>query len=340
MMLFYGQGAGIDIRGEHQMEEPRPRKLLDQVRDMMRLKHYSYRTEESYVQWIRRYILFHNKRHPQEMGATEIEAFLTHLAVQEQVAASTQNQAFSAVLFLYNSVLKLELDRPVDALRARRSQTLPTVLTQTEVMQVINRLSGVYQLVIKLLYGSGLRLTEGLRLRVKDIDFEHHQITIWDGKGMKSRVTMLPVQLVEPLKLHLPSVQLLHQQDLQQGYGSVYLPFALERKYPHASREWKWQYVFPSDRLSKDPRSGIVRRHHLHQSTLQKALTDAVRQTKIPKRVSCHTFRHSFATHLLQNGYDIRTVQELLGHQDVKTTMIYTHVLDRGGRGVRSPLDG
>jgi len=319
--------------------EARPRKLLDQVRDVIRLKHYSYRTEETYVHWIRRFILFHNKRHPKDMGVAEIEAFLTHLAVEGQVAAGTQNQAFNAILFLYNAVLQQPLERPVNALRAKASQKLPVVLTPGEVKRIIDRLPDVYQLVIQLLYGSGLRLAEGLQLRVKDLDFEQHQITIWDGKGMKSRITMLPTSLVEPLQVHLPRVRLRHQRDLSQGYGSVYLPFALERKYPNASREWKWQYVFPSDRLARDPRSGIIRRHHLHESGLQKALKLAVRQAGIDKRVSCHTFRHSFATHLLQNGYDIRTIQELLGHKDVKTTMIYTHVLNRGGLGVRSPLD-
>jgi integron integrase len=321
------------------MEEPRPKKLLDQVRDIIRLKHYSYATEKTYVLWIRRYILFHNKRHPNEMGIAEIEAFLTHLAVQEQVAASTQNQAFSALLFLYREVLKQDFDAPVNALRAKQSRHLPTVLTKAETLAVIRRLSGVYQLFIQLLYGSGLRLTEGLSLRVKDLDFAQRMIIVRDGKGMKDRVTVLPDCLIGALQDHLRSVKRSHQQDLDNGYGSVYLPFALERKYPSAGREWIWQYVFPSSRISTDPRSGVVRRHHMHESGLQKAIKQAVRGAGVDKRASCHTFRHCFATHLLEDGYDIRTVQELLGHKDIKTTMIYTHVLNRGSLGVRSPLD-
>jgi integron integrase len=322
----------------HSVEKP-PKKLLEQVSDVIRLKHYSYKTEKSYVNWIKRYILFHNKRHPREMGGKEIEEFLTHLAVEENVAASTQNQALNAILFLYKEVLKQELDLKVDAVRAKRSRYLPTVLTKEEVLAIINNLSGVYQLVVKLLYGTGLRQTECLQLRVKDLDFPQQQLTIRDTKGMESRVTMLPTSLIEELQFHLQIVKRQHQQDLEKGYGSVYLPFALERKYKNADREWIWQFVFPSDRISQDPRSKVIRRHHLHESGLQKALKQAVKIAGINKRVSCHTFRHSFATHLLQNGYDIRTVQELLGHKDVKTTMIYTHVLNRGGKGVRSPLD-
>jgi integron integrase len=322
-----------------EQDSPPPKKLLDQVRELIRIKHYSYRTEQSYVAWIRRYILFHHKRHPKEMGVPEIEAFLSHLAITEQVAASTQNQALSALIFLYREVLKIELPSDIDAIRAKRSSYLPTVLTQNEVQAVIQQLSGEYQLIIKILYGGGLRLTEGLQLRVKDLDFAQRQIMVRNSKGMESRFTVLPDSVIDPLKVHLQQVKFLHQQDLNNGYGSVYLPFALERKYPHASREWPWQYAFPAQRLSIDPRSSIARRHHVHESGLQKALKQAVRGAKIDKRVSCHTFRHSFATHLLQNGYDIRTVQELLGHKDVKTTMIYTHVLNRGGRGVRSPLD-
>jgi integron integrase len=319
--------------------ESQPRKLLDQVRDTIRLKHYSYRTEQSYIYWIRRYILFHNKRHPQEMSSTELEAFLTHLAVKEQVAASTQNQALNAVVFLYRDVLKQKLGIQIEAVRAKRTRYLPTVLTKEEVLAVIRNLSGVYQLVVQLFYGSGLRLTEALQLRVKDLDFGQQQVIVRDGKGMNSRATTLPKSLMEPLQAHLIGAKQLHQQDLDKGYGSVYLPFALERKYPNADRQWIWQYVFPSGQLSQDPRTGIIRRHHLHESGLQRAVKQAVETAGIEKRVSCHTFRHSFATHLLQNGYDIRTVQELLGHKDVKTTMIYTHVLNRGGRGVQSPLD-
>jgi integron integrase len=320
------------------MEKP-PKKLFEQVRDIIRVKHYSYKTEKSYISWIKRYILFHNKRHPREMGGKEIEEFLTYLAIQENVAASTQNQALSAILFLYKEVLRQDLDLQVDAVRAKRSRYVPTVLTREEVLSIINHLSGVHQLIVKLLYGTGLRQTECLQLRVKDIDFAQKQVIVRDGKGMESRVTMLPTSLAEELSFHLEIVKRLHQQDLNRGYGSVYLPFALERKYKNADRDWVWQFVFPSDRISQDPRSGTVRRHHLHESGLQKAIKQAVKMAGITKRVSCHTFRHSFATQLLQDGYDIRTVQELLGHKDVKTTMIYTHVLNRGGRGVRSPLD-
>jgi integron integrase len=320
--------------------ESRPKMLLEVVRETIRLKHYSYRTETSYINWIKRYLHFHQRQHPREMGSAEIEAFLSYLAVDQQVAASTQNQALSALLFLYRDVLRLELDLRVNAVRAKPSRYLPTVLTQAETRAVIRQLSGVYQLVVQILYGSGLRQSECLQLRVKDIDFGHNQLVIRDTKGNESRVTMLPFALTDELKRHLQHVQCLHQQDLAQGYGWVYLPFALERKYPNAAREWVWQYVFPSDRRSQEPRGGGIRRHHLDPSGLQKVVKQAVRQAGINKRVSCHTFRHSFATHLLENGYDIRTVQELLGHKDVKTTMIYTHVLNRGGRGVRSPLDG
>jgi integron integrase len=319
--------------------EPRPRKLLDQVRDVIRMKHYSYRTEESYVAWIRRFILFHNKRHPNEMGAAEVEQFLSHLAVQERVAASTQNQALSALLFLYREVLRQELDDSINSVRAKPSRYLPTVLTQAETHAVLDRMSGVPQLVAQLLYGSGLRLSEGLQLRVKDLDFAQSQVVIRNAKGNESRVTMLPSRTIEPLKMQLQRIKRLHQQDLEQGYGLVALPYALERKYPNAGREWLWQYIFPSIGIPLDPRSGLRCRHHLHESSVQKAVKQDTRAAGIQKRVGCHTFRHSFATHLLQDGYDIRTVQELLGHKDVKTTMIYTHVLNRGGRGVKSPLD-
>jgi len=316
-----------------------PKKLLDQVRDVLRLKHYSYRTEQSYVDWITRYILFHDKRHPKDMGVPEIEAFLTHLAVEGHVAASTQNQALSALLFLYHEVLRVALPDTIDAIRAKKPARLPVVLTRAEVQQVIAGMSGMYQLMAKLLYGSGLRLMECVRLRVKDIDFERREISVRDAKGGHERVTMLPTSLVAPLQEHLKRVKLVHDQDLAAGYGQVYLPYALDRKYPNASREWAWQSVFPSDRLSTDPRSDLTRRHHIDESNLQRAVKDAVRLAKIAKPASCHTFRHSFATHLLESGYDIRTVQELLGHKDVKTTMIYTHVLNRGGLAVRSPLD-
>jgi integron integrase len=320
------------------MNKP-PKKLLDRVRDAIRIKHYSIRTEETYVNWIRRFILFHGKRHPRDMGAPEIEAFLTHLAVERRVAASTQNQALSALLFLYREVLRQDLDLPINAVRAKKPARLPTVLTREEVHHVIGFLSGTHKLMAKLLYGSGLRVMECVRLRVKDLDFDHRQIIVRDGKGAKDRVTMLPDALILPLQEHLRHVWRIHETDLAEGYGSVYLPFALENKYPNASREWIWQYIFPAAEPSEDPRTRIVRRHHLGASGLQKAVRNAARRAGIGKRVTCHTFRHSFATHLLENGYDIRTVQELLGHRNVKTTMIYTHVLNRGGLAVRSPLD-
>ena len=299
---------------------------------------YSIRTEEAYLNWIRRYILFHHKRHPREMGAPEVQTFLTHLAVDENVAASTQNQAFSALLFLYREVLHQELGL-VDAMRAKKPKRLPTVLTKQEVQRLFQQMSGTHLLMARLLYGSGLRLMECVRLRVKDLDFEYRTITVRDGKGNKDRVTILPQSLVVPLQDHLRLVKRTHEEDLAKGYGTVYLPYALERKYTNANREWIWQYVFPADRLSVDPRSGVVRRHHIHESSLQKAVRAAAQAAGIPKRVSPHTLRHSFATHLLEAGYDIRTVQELLGHKNVKTTMIYTHVINRGPYAVRSPLD-
>ncbi|WP_228055298.1 integron integrase [Gloeocapsopsis crepidinum] len=273
------------------------------------------------------------------MGSAEIEAFLTHLAVQEQVAASTQNQALSAILFLYREVLRQELDASIDAVRAKQPRYLPTVLTKDEVRGVIGNLSGVYQLVVQVLYGSGVRLNEGLNIRIKDLDFAQQQIIVRTPKGIESRVTMLPTSLNDLLNEPLQRVRRLHQQDLAQGYGAVHLPYALARKYPNAERSWVWQFVFPSNRRCHDPRTEQINRYHLHESGVQKALKQAVFAARIQKRVGCHTFRHSFATHLLEAGYDIRTVQELLGHKDVKTTMIYTHVLNRGGKGVRSPLD-
>jgi integron integrase len=301
-------------------------------------KHYSVRTEEAYVNWVKRYIFFHDKRHPAEMGAQEVEAFLTHLAVKENVAAATQNQAFSALLFLYRQVLHQDLGS-IDALRAKRPRRLPTVLTKEKTLRLIGCLSGTHQLMAKLLYGSGLRLMDCLRLRVKDLDFERRAIIVRDGKGAQDRVTMLPDSLIPLLQEHLQRVKALPEHDLVRGYGSVYVPDALARKYPNANREWGWQYVFPSSRLSRDPRSGVTRRHHRHESSLQKAVKEAARLAGIVKPVGPHTLRHCFATHLLEAGYDVRTVQELLGHKDVKTTMIYTHVLNRGGLAVRSPLD-
>lgn len=316
-----------------------PKRLLDQTRDIIRLKHYSIRTEESYISWIKRYILYHGKKHPKDMGKDEIESFLTHLAVNLKVASSTQNQAFNALLFLYREVLQINMDFEIYAVRAKKSNRLPVVMTKEEALNVINFLSGVQQLVAKLLYGCGLRLMECLRLRVKDIDFNMSQLFVRDGKGAKDRITVLPENAEPELETHLEKVKAIHEDDLSRGYGRVYLPYALARKFPNADREWGWQYVFPSKSLSKDPRSGEIRRHHIHDSSIQKAVRKAVKLTRIPKPISCHTFRHSFATHLLEDGYDIRTVQELLGHKDVNTTMIYTHVLKKGGKAVRSPID-
>jgi integron integrase len=316
-----------------------PPRLLDQVRAVLRRKHYSLRTEEAYVGWVRRYVLFHHKRHPCDMGLPEVEAFLTDLAVAQQVAASTQNQALSALLFLYAEVLEQPLEGRVASVRAKQPDRLPTVMSRDEVGRVLDALTGAHQLMAKLLYGSGLRLMECVRLRVKDLDFAQRQVVVRDGKGAKDRVTPLPERLIVPLQEHLHRVALLHQRDLREGYGEVFLPDAFARKAATARRDWIWQYVFPAEQRSTDPRSGAVRRHHVDESGLQKAVRRAAELAQIPKRVTCHTFRHSFATHLLEGGYDIRTVQELLGHRDVSTTMIYTHVLNRGGRGVRSPLD-
>ena len=316
-----------------------PRKLLDQLRETLRIKHYSLRTEEAYADWTRRFILFHNKRHPQEMGPAEIEAFLTHLAVDRNLAASSQNQALSALLFLYREILHKDVQPSVDFLRAKKPKRLPNVLTKHEAHQVLGAMTGTHQLMARLLYGSGLRLMECLRLRVKDIDFGHRQIMVRDAKGEKDRVTVLPGTVLPDVQRHLRFVRLLHEEDLSKGYGKVYLPYALTRKYSKAEQEWIWQYVFPSDRLSTDPRTGIIRRHHADETALQRAVRTAAQKVGISKPVSPHTFRHSFATHLLEAGYDIRTLQELLGHKDVKTTMIYSHVLNRGGLAVRSPLN-
>ena len=314
-------------------------KLLEIVRNKIRLKHYSIRTEEAYVSWIKRYIFFHNMRHPKDMGKKEIEAFLTDLAVKGNVAASTQNQAFSALLFLYKKVLNKDVFKNIDALRAKRPQRIPTVLTFDETMEIIDSITGIFQLIVKLLYGCGLRGIECVRLRIKDIDFEMNQIVVRNGKGQKDRVTMLPEDVKLALQEHLKYVKKLHEKDLSQGFGSVYLPNALAKKYKNAPKEWGWQYVFPSKTLSVDPRSGVKRRHHIHLDSLSKAIKRAARISGVTKTVSSHVFRHSFATHLLEDGYDIRTIQELLGHKNVNTTMIYTHVLNKGGRAVRSPLD-
>jgi integron integrase len=334
-VLYYRQ---YTISGENTMTSP-PR-LLDQVRNVLRSKHYSRRTEDSYIDWIARYVRFHRLRHPRELGPDAVGAFLTYLAVELQVAASTQNQARSALLFLYRDVLHIAIDEPGNVISAKTPHRLPTVLTRDEVRAVLNHMAGVHRLMAQLLYGSGLRLMECIRLRVKDIDFTQRQVTVRDGKGMRDRLTMLPDSLHDALREQLFLVQHTHADDLRRGYGAVYLPFALARKYPNAEREFGWQYVFPADRISLDPRSELFRRHHRDERGLQGAVREAVRATGITKPASCHTFRHSFATHLLENGYDIRTVQELLGHRDLKTTMIYTHVLNRGGQGVRSPLDG
>lgn len=314
-------------------------KLLEQVRLTLRTRHYSIRTEESYLGWIRAYILFHQKRHPSELGEQHIGTWLTHLAVNRHVSASTQNQALSAVLFLYRNVLNTQLDWINNIERAKKPQRLPVVFTKDEAQAVLAHLKDTHWLMASLLYGSGLRLMECVRLRVKDVDFVQKQIIVRDGKGGKDRVTMLPVKLLESLSRHLERIKTLHEHDLRHGHGRVYLPFALSRKYPAANQEWGWQYVFPSSRLSVDPRSGQTRRHHTDEQALQRAVRRAVRDAGSMKPGSCHTFRHSFATQLLESGYDIRTVQELLGHKDLKTTQIYTHVLNRGGRGVLSPLD-
>jgi integron integrase len=313
--------------------------LLDQVRFAIRRKHYSRRTEIAYVDWARRYILFHGKRHPRELGPPELTAFLNHLAVNREVAASTQNQALSALLFLYGEVLGIQLPWLEGLDRAKRPARLPTVLSKPEVQRLLAGLDGTRWLLVSLMYGGGLRLMECLRLRVKDIDFDYRQITVRDGKGAKDRVTVLPQAAIDPLRSHLMHVNALYERDQLQGVPGVQLPFALARKFPNAGREWGWQFVFPSRALSADPVDGTVRRHHLHESVPIRAVKEAARRAGIAKPVSCHALRHSFATHLLESGADIRTVQELLGHASVETTMIYTHVTAKGGRGVTSPLD-
>lgn len=309
------------------------------MRDAVRLRHYSRRTEEAYIAWIRRYILFHGKRHPAEMGAAEITQFLTSLAVQRKVAAATQNQALSALLFLYREVLDREIPWLDSVVHAKRPRRLPVVLTRDEIRAVLDHLIGVPRLMAVLLYGAGLRVLECARMRVKDIDFSSNQIVVRAGKGDRDRMTMLPAAVKTDLARHLEMVRRQHEQDLKHGAGWVELPDALERKYPNAGREWAWQWVFPATRLYVDRLTGQRRRHHLHETVLQHAVRKAVLRAGTPKRATCHTFRHSFATHLLEDGHDIRTVQELLGHRDVSTTMIYTHVLNRGPGAVRSPAD-
>jgi len=321
-------------------EAPKEPRLLDQLRGAIRVRQYSIRTEEAYVHWARRFILFNNKKHPSAMGAEEVNAFLTHLAVKGGVSSSTQNQALSAILFLYRSVLDDPLPWLGDVVRAQKPRRLPVVLSREEVRAILGELDGVPKVVISLLYGTGMRLLEGLRVRVKDIDFAAQLVVVREGKGDKDRRTMLPKPLVEPLHEHMASARRTHEKDLAAGYGDVWLPHALAKKYPNAGREWGWQYVFPAATRSRDPRSGTIRRHHLDESTIQKAVKRAVHRANVAKPASSHSFRHSFATHLLEDGYDIRTIQELLGHADVQTTMIYTHVLNSaGGRGVRSPLE-
>lgn len=322
------------------------KKLLDQVRDAIRVKHYSIRTERAYCDWIERYIRFHGKRHPAEMNEVEVGAFLTHLATDAKVAASTQNQALSALLFLYKEVLKQEIGWLEKVERAKKPVRLPVVLTRDEVQRIFAHLHGTPRLMAGLLYGSGLRLMECLRLRVKDVDFGSVSVTVRDGKGAKDRVTMLPVNLAPGLDRHLRRVKLQFEEDVECGFGGVYLPDALARKYPRAAKEWAWQWVFPSSRVTVDPRDRdaeavprLKRRHHVDENVLQLAVKKAVMASGVAKPATCHTLRHSFATHLLANGYDIRTIQELLGHKDVSTTMIYAHVLNKPGAGVRSPMD-
>ena len=314
-------------------------KLLDRLRAEIRVRHYSIRTEEAYVDWVRRFILFQDKRHPKDMGAEEVRDFLSHLATERNVSASTQNQAKSALLFLYREVLKIELPWLDEVVAAKVARRLPVVLTPTETRRLLNAMSGTMGLVASLLYGTGMRLLEGLRLRVKDVEFERREIIVREGKGNKDRVTVLPENLILPLQTHMEKVKALHERDLEVGFGEVYLPDALAAKYPKAARTWGWQFVFPSAVRSIDPRSGIERRHHLYEASVQRAVREVAKIAEVHKPVTPHVLRHSFATHLLQAGYDIRTVQELLGHSDVSTTMIYTHVLNKGGKGVVSPLD-
>ena len=319
---------------------PPPKKLLDQLRDQANLKHYSARTADSYVYWARQFILFHNLRHPKDMGMPEINQFLTHLAVEKKVAASTQNQALSALVFLYKFVLQVPLDEgQLSSVRASQPKRLPTVLSKAEALAVIGSLQDANKLVAQIMYGSGLRIMETLRLRVKDLDFANRQIIVRDGKGEKERLTVFPESIIPAVEAHLHLVKGMHEKDLAEGYGSVYLPYALDRNYPNAYREWIWQYIFPAQARSRDPQTGITCRHHIHETAIQKAIRVAAQKAGVQKHVTPHVFRHSFATHLLEAGYDIRTVQELLGHKDVKTTMIYTHVLNRGPKAVRSPLD-
>jgi integron integrase len=330
--------GGLNFNASVQPPTQKP-KLLDQVRQAIRTRHYSYRTEKAYVHWIKRFVFFHNKRHPAEMGEAEIGWFLSSLATDSHVSASTQNQALNALLFLYREILKKDIGYVNGVVRAKRPHRLPVVLTRQEIRSILGLLNGSDWLMAMLLYGAGLRLMECLRLRVKDVDFTSNQIVVRAGKGDKDRRTMLPAAVKEPLTKYLEAIKRLHQRDIERGLGRVTLPNALERKYPNAGKEWGWQWLFPATSHFTDKVTGEKRRHHLHESVLQKAVKEAVRKSGVSKPASPHTFRHSFATHLLEDGYDIRTVQELLGHRDVSTTMIYTHVLNRGGKGVFSPAD-
>lgn len=316
-----------------------PPKLLDQVIAKIRFKHYSRSTELTYTHWIKRYILFHGKRHPKEMGAPEVESFLSALATEQNVSANTQNLALSSILFLYKEVLTVELPWLDDIVRAKKPQRLPVVLSEAEIKRLLTCMEGIPGLVARLLYGTGMRLMEGLKLRIKDIDFDRREILIRDGKGAKDRVTMLPESLITPLKEHLARRRVIFEADLAAGKADVWLPNALERKYPNAHREWGWQFFFVARDVSTDPVTGVIRKHHQDEKMIQRHVSKAAKLAGISKHVTPHILRHSFATHLLEAGYDIRTVQELLGHSDVSTTMIYTHVLNKGGKGVRSPLD-
>ncbi len=315
------------------------KKLLDRVRDKLRLKHYAYKTEQRYLDWIKQFILFHNIRHPQEMGKAEVEEFLTHLAVNKNSAPSTQNQALSALLFLYNNVLEQPLT-DVDAIRAKKPKRVPIIMSKAEIKTVINNIDNIdHQLIAKLLYAGGLRLGEVLRLRVLNLDFEYERMLIFQAKGAKDRYTLFPKSLHQPINIHLTRVQQIHQNDLKNGQGQVLLPHALANKYPHAATDWKWQYVFPSPRRSTDPRSGLIRRRHIFEDTIRKAISVAVKKVGLTKRITPHTFRHSFATHLLEDGYDLEIISQLLGHEDINTTRIYLHVATISAINIRSPID-